>query len=124
MAEGEREVGSCNERVADNDKPDQGPTESVLANEQMGDTDGRYRPWVVVTCKKNGTKSQRSGGVSMVQGSGQPQQRQKRSESVLRTNFVPCQTEARSETTREAKRKLDGSARNSAIQHVVNEPNW
>ena len=57
MAEGEQEVGSCNERVTDNDKPDQGPTESVLANEQMGDTDGRYRPWVVVTRKKNETKS-------------------------------------------------------------------
>ena len=72
MAEGEREVGPCNEHVTDNDKLDQGPTESVLANEQMGDTDGRYRPSVVVTRKKNETKSQRSGGVSMVQGSGQP----------------------------------------------------
>ena len=41
----------------------------------------------------------------------------------MRTNFVPCQTEAKSETAREAKRKLDGSARNSAIQLVVSEPN-
>ena len=108
VAEGEREVGSRNERVADSDKPDQGPTESVLANEQMGDTDGRYGPWVVVMRKKNGTRSQRSGEVSMVQGKGHLQQRQKRSESVLRTNFVPRQTEARSETARETKRKIDG----------------
>ena len=47
MAEGEREVGSCNERVTDNDKSDQGPTKSVLASEQMGDMDGRYGPWVM-----------------------------------------------------------------------------
>ena len=73
--------------------------------------------------KKNGTKSQRSGEVSMVQGKGQLQQCQKRSESGLRTNFVPRQTEARSEMAREAKRKLDGSARNSAIQLIVSEPN-
>ena len=123
VAEGEREVGSCNERVTNNDKSDQGPTESVLANEQMGDTDGRYGPWVVVTRKKNGTRSQRSGEVSMVQGKGHLQQRQKRSESVLRTNFVPRQTEARSETAREAKCKLDGSARNNASQLIVSEPN-
>ena len=57
VAKGEREVGSCNEHVVNNDKPVQGPTESVLANEQKGDTDGRYGPWVVVTRKKNGTKS-------------------------------------------------------------------
>ena len=57
MAEGGWGVDSCNERVADIDKPIQGPTESVLANEQKDGTDGRYRPWVVVTRKKNGTKS-------------------------------------------------------------------
>ena len=123
VAEGERELGACNERVADNDKSVQGPTESVLANEQKGGTNGRYRLWVVVMRKKNGTKSQRSGGVSMVQGSSQPQQCQKRSESVLRTNFVPRQTESRSVTAREAKRKSDGSAGNSFIQNFVNEPN-
>ena len=42
---------------------------------------------------------------------------------VLRTNFVPRQTETRSEMAREAKHKLDGSARNSVIQPIVNEPN-
>ena len=57
MAEGGRDVDSCNERVADIDKSVQGPTESVLANEQKDNTDGRYGLWVVVTSKKNGTKS-------------------------------------------------------------------
>nr|POF26960.1 uncharacterized protein CFP56_40733 [Quercus suber] len=118
--EGERELGSCNERVADNDKPGQGPTESVLANEEKGGTEGRYGPWVVVTHKKNETKSQRSGGASLVQGSGQPQQRKKRSDAVLRMNFVPCQTDASCETARDGKHNLDGSVRDS----VVTEPNW
>lgn len=106
MTEGERELGLCNERVVDIDKPEQGPTESVLANEQKEGTDGRYGPWVVVMHKKNGTKSQRSSGGFMVQGSGQPQQLQKRSEPTLRTSFAPRQTESSSETPREAKRKL------------------
>ena len=57
MAEGGWGVDSCNERVTDIDKSIQGPTESVLANEQKDGTDGRYGPWVVVTRKKNGTKS-------------------------------------------------------------------
>ena len=92
MAERGRDVDSCNERVADIDidKSVQGPTENVLANEQKDSTDGRYGPWVVVTRKKNGTKSQRSGGVAIIQGSGQLQQLQKRSESGLRTSFAPC----------------------------------
>lgn len=76
----------------------------MLANEQKIGTNGRYGPWMVVTRKNNGTKSQRSGVVSMVQGSGQPQQLQKRNESVLRTNFTPHQTDSRSETAREGKR--------------------
>ena len=72
VAEGGQDVDSCNERVANIDKFARGPIESMLANEQKDSTDGRYGPWVVVTRKKNGTKSQRSGGVTMVQGSGQP----------------------------------------------------
>ena len=72
VVEGQRDLGSYNERVADIDKPVQGPTESVLANEHKEGTDGRYGLWVVVMRKKNGTKSQRSGGVSLVQGNGQP----------------------------------------------------
>ena len=36
VGERERELGSCNERVANNEKFVQGPTESVLANEQKG----------------------------------------------------------------------------------------
>ena len=123
VAERGRDVGSCNERVADIDKFAQGPIESVLANEQKDGTDGRYGPWVVVTHKKNGKKSQSSGGVAMVQGSGQPQQLQKRSESGLRTSFAPRQIEPRSEVARETKRKLNGSAVDNVIQRIMKEPN-
>ena len=96
----------------------------MLANEQKEGTNGRYGPSVVVMRKKSGTKSQRSGGVSMVQGSGQPQQLQKRSELVLRTNLAARQTNFRSETAREAKRKLNGLAIDNVIRCIVNEPNW
>ena len=95
----------------------------MLANEQKDGIDGRYGPWVVVTRKKNGTKSQRSGGVTMVQGSGQPQQLQKRSESGLRTNFATRQIEPRSEAARETKCKLNGPVVDSVIQRIVKEPN-
>ena len=79
--------------------------------------------------KKNGTKSQRSGGVSMAQGSGQPQQLQKRSESTLRISTMPRQTEASNESAKETKRKLspqgiiNGPVIDNIIQHIVNEPN-
>nr|POE67073.1 uncharacterized protein CFP56_62396 [Quercus suber] len=123
VAEEERDVDPCNERVADMDKFVQGPTESMLANEQREGTDVRYGPWVVVTRKKIGTKNQRSGGTSMVQSSGQLQQPQRRSEPVSKTSFAPRQLESRSDTVKEAKRKLNGPAVDSVIQRIVNEPN-
>ena len=79
--------------------------------------------------KKNGTKSQRSGGVSMAQGSGQPQQLQKRNESTLRISTMPRQTEASNESAKVTKRKLspqgiiNGPVIDNIIQHIVNEPN-
>lgn len=62
--------------------------------------------WVMVTCKKNGTRSHKSGGVSMAQDSGQPQHLQKRSELALRMSVAPQQIEPSSESARETKRKL------------------
>ena len=63
--------------------------------------EGTYGPWVVVACRKKGTKSQRSGRVSFVQGNEQAQSR-----NELRAIIAPGQSDSSSGPNRESKRKL------------------
>lgn len=45
-----------------------GSAANVLGSEHEEVPEGTYKPWIIVACKKNGPKSHRSGGTSIMQG--------------------------------------------------------
>lgn len=73
---GEGALGSCSMHATDMARNMEGPTGSVLDPVYEEDAKGTYGPWVVVTRRKNGTRSHRSGGTYTKQGNATQRQKQ------------------------------------------------
>ncbi|KAF3960498.1 hypothetical protein CMV_014801 [Castanea mollissima] len=123
--EGETEAQACNMHNLDNAKQNVGPSLNVHDIAQEDVPESTYRPWVVVTRKKQGTKHQRHDGTPLNMRHGQPP-----TEKKTRSNTLPGSIEMRTGLSRDSKRKLspqrvvDRPQIANVVQRLVKEGLW
>nr|POE88658.1 hypothetical protein CFP56_47856 [Quercus suber] len=71
--------------------------------------DRTYGPWIVVECRRNVQRYQRSGGSHTVINNGKLRQKQRKAESEARFQFAAGKQIIKDGPSREAKRKVSSS---------------
>ncbi|KAL0011104.1 hypothetical protein SO802_006212 [Lithocarpus litseifolius] len=100
---------SRKEHGLDNAKTSEGSTKGMQEDVKEGAQDTLYGPWVVVGRKKNGTKSQRSGGTPSGNANGHLRQMQETRGNGVNANLGLGKVEPNNRPSKEAKRKLSPS---------------
>ena len=109
-------------------KADVGPSAAMQEDVHENVQDGTYRPWVMVACKRNGTKSQRGGGPMLVQEKTRAGSMHERHDHVGKGTKASANDVSNSGLPREAERKLSSvrilerSQVISVLQKRSNEP--
>lgn len=99
--------------------PKGGPTMNMHGSVHENVPESTYGPWVVVTCRKQGTRSQGSGGPPLSMGYGQ------RVGKGTKARMATGLAEPSSESSRESKRKfspqgdINGPQVASVVQRLV-----
>lgn len=97
---------ACELHAPDNTKEEGGPSKVVHESVHEELQDGVYGPWIVVVCRKNGTKSHGSGGTHAVLDNGRLRQELRKSMNEARISNTKGNFKANDGPVSEAKRKL------------------
>lgn len=110
---------ACNKHELDNTNKKEGPTMNMHGSVHENVPESTYGPWVVVTCRKQGTTSQGNGGPPLSMGYGQ------RVGKGTKARMATGLAEPSSESSRESKRKfspqgdINGPQVASVVQRLV-----
>nr|POF21533.1 hypothetical protein CFP56_48935 [Quercus suber] len=102
----DRSDKACNLHEADTTRTEAGPSSSMQEEANGNVQEDQYGPWVVVTCKRNGTKTQKSGGPKVVHDNWRRVGYQGRDRDEWREEKSSGNDVGHIRPQREAKRKL------------------